>query len=1705
MIIRRLWIQVSPTFGRPPILVLSYKNHAIDEFLVDLLTAEPTIRKDRLIRIGGGSAAAELLPFTEKSNQIPEVGMIAEQLKKIHSARINLKYVCTNYPKMLLHIDLLASQNGASQNISDAEAEEFSEKVEELVNRSYQLLTFYGIPTDSQHISIPDSPPIIETDKSANLQKREKAIKIFENANFFESFELPNLVKGIIHYPEYKSSKKLTSKIILKKWVSGFIPLPPCYIGGCPNLVLPPSRFCTRHRCKFDIPGKSRCEEKTKVPDQYCVDHTCLYDEKCVEVKTDKSNYCDSHRCAVGTGIARCTEKLAFAETDFCSLHCCTSAGCEASRLAYPQVYCGKHACYICLEQNSDKKAQEATARHTCQNHRLCNEMIRTTNKLCTALAMQGKVYCATHYKIQCRFLDENKMPACKTMFSPESPDIILCPAHRLGGVKKANTPVVIQTGVGGKCQGKNKRKKPCGAQALPKRRYCKDHLDQDEVGLEESDTNAVSLAAIIQPEIPDKHPEKLPDKLPENLQKIPTTTADIAPNVTTSTVVGPPIFDTTPKPESTDKKETDEAPQDKPLPPDAEEFFDCEETPFNDNPDEIEDLDAHDRLLEVFDVDEEDEEEEALKKEIEVDDRTDLNDNGNKADLQLDVKFTPVSSKLDNPKFWTWEMPLAQRLFLLRNLISIDRQLILWLDDYLSQESKEAFYQYHNAKVRSNTMVYEGKEVIGGTVVACVTRLEAIKRTKPFAIVIEEASEVLEPLLFACFTQNTFKLEMIGDHLQLQPSVQDKFDFERQNKMKYSLFERLVRAPEKFKVQLSVLSVQRRMRKNICDFTRDFYKGITTIQDHSICHTKTIGGARVSQKKRLIDKSSGEGREVPGILPHIYFWTHEGAQTQARVGLSRINEKEAQMAAALTDYLILCGVPKPSIAILTPYKGQLKLLQDKLKNHLPPREKAKPNTPKHKKMDHIKNADAIRISTVDRFQGDESDIVIISLVVDEKSSTGFVQLVNRMIVLLSRARLGMYIIGNVSYFEKANSNIKHWSETIQKLNIPAISDSSSKIDVYNGIRIGKQLPLCCPKHRNSKKNATTISEVKLDFCTQLCTKLLRQCGHQCGLPCHWVERKTHNQKCQQKVTAPCHLHPKTFECYNFTQRLTLKAAMDNYKCSDIVRLSYPCGHSTKHKCHEAHLYVRTKSFPDCVHPAANAFMYATCGHTLAVTCSEFTKFTNNTQRPPLCKQIVQYNPKCGHTIDLPCHKKQAYETGSEKFVCDKKNIVATLPRCGHRALLPCTEVQKLTQWSGASCKTFNRVMETDTYGPKENITFECTQPVAFEKRCGHEKFLPCGKAFKEAQDPEPCVVSIEINNPICGHKCTLYCYENSLLVVLPNKAPVMMVDDTGTAFGQHPLFEKKPCTVMLHVKRSCGHFHQMPCFNARKPPPCTELVEIPSPLCGHKITVPCNISKPLKSWLPWDLIIATNKQYFVNAITKQQIDERMQIPIPKEFSSFVLNCKQEVIWLRTLSCGHELKMMCGSAFSELPKVHTSRLVPKCDIIVHKPLKCNHEHDLICNEYMAYLDNSKTITCNTSTLKNCCNFKSCRHQVSLPCWSTETPVCSEPSDWKCNEGHSFNIKQCSEGVPNFCPSCDQDIVKSTTTELLDILENNEILEPSILPQISLDFATFFSLCNAKLLTDEDIRNFITGKHDNLHSYDIWLSSVTLWARYVFFW
>lgn len=114
-------------------------------------------------------------------------------------------------------------------------------------------------------------------------------------------------------------------------------------------------------------------------------------------------------------------------------------------------------------------------------------------------------------------------------------------------------------------------------------------------------------------------------------------------------------------------------------------------------------------------------------------------------------------------------------------------------------------------------------------------------------------------------------------------------------------------------------------------------------------------------------------------------------------------NVGEAEYAVALFQYMVLIGYPPYKISILTTYNGQKDLLEDILS------QRCGEGTP-------FAGMRPKAISTVDQYQGQQNDHVILSLV--RTKAVGHLQDVRRLVVAVSRARLGLYVICRQSLFQ---------------------------------------------------------------------------------------------------------------------------------------------------------------------------------------------------------------------------------------------------------------------------------------------------------------------------------------------------------------------------------------------------------------------------------------------------------------------------------------------------------------------------------------------------------------------------------------------------------------------------------------------------------------------------------------------------------------
>jgi hypothetical protein len=193
------------------------------------------------------------------------------------------------------------------------------------------------------------------------------------------------------------------------------------------------------------------------------------------------------------------------------------------------------------------------------------------------------------------------------------------------------------------------------------------------------------------------------------------------------------------------------------------------------------------------------------------------------------------------------------------------------------------------------------------------------------------------------------------------------------------------------------------------------------------------------------IDYEDVKNKEnVKGMINDLYFIKHNKEETED-IGLkSKQNIYEAKYITKLCNYLILQNYKPENITILTFYIGQVFLIR------------------KYLKENDIKN---VRVTSVDNYQGEENDIILLSLVRSNKNSEiGFLSSFNRVCVAFSRAKIGMYIIGNIDCIVESESKYK-------KNNIKS---DEKMLGVWSKIKqkaeemkiIGEKITLICQNHR---------------------------------------------------------------------------------------------------------------------------------------------------------------------------------------------------------------------------------------------------------------------------------------------------------------------------------------------------------------------------------------------------------------------------------------------------------------------------------------------------------------------------------------------------------------------------------------------------------------------------------------------------------------
>lgn len=262
----------------------------------------------------------------------------------------------------------------------------------------------------------------------------------------------------------------------------------------------------------------------------------------------------------------------------------------------------------------------------------------------------------------------------------------------------------------------------------------------------------------------------------------------------------------------------------------------------------------------------------------------------------------------------------------------------------------------------------------------------------------IDEAAQALEASCWIAI-QKADRVVLAGDHRQLPPTI--KSPAALSGGLDKTLMQTICENKPRC---VSMLKVQYRMCDEIMQFpNREFYDG----QLHSDPSVKYRGILDWDTAIEWIESEEPiESLESPENLDRLDRPEppESPGELLASDGLSRINPAEARQALqALRNYIERIGRDRIlherlDIGIISPYKGQVQLLRRMLRRDS-----------WWKPLRHL-----ISVNTVDGFQGQERDIILISMVRNnEQGQVGFLSDLRRMNVAITRARMKLIIIGH--------------------------------------------------------------------------------------------------------------------------------------------------------------------------------------------------------------------------------------------------------------------------------------------------------------------------------------------------------------------------------------------------------------------------------------------------------------------------------------------------------------------------------------------------------------------------------------------------------------------------------------------------------------------------------------------------------------------
>ncbi|KAF6760156.1 hypothetical protein DFP72DRAFT_1063222 [Ephemerocybe angulata] len=401
----------------------------------------------------------------------------------------------------------------------------------------------------------------------------------------------------------------------------------------------------------------------------------------------------------------------------------------------------------------------------------------------------------------------------------------------------------------------------------------------------------------------------------------------------------------------------------------------------------------------------------------------------------------------------------------------------------YRNQEAQEI---YNECKDDIKRRLLRKADIVGCTTTGAAKLSSLLKSISPRVLLVEEAGQVLEAHILGTLVQSVEHLILIGDPLQLRPMLNNyslSMDSTKGRKLfrfDMSLMERLSSSG----FPMSQIDVQRRMRPEISNLIRHtLYPNLT---DNDFVKNYP---------------------NVRGFAKNVFFLDHEHPENDgsAEDTSSKFNTYEVDMIRDMVIYLLRqgCYSQEGDIVVLCAYLGQLAKVRDALRGLVAVVIDERDQTELADCDEEQVEFSQIQPSqprwgcdSIDNFQGEEARIVILSLVRNAgpsdqagiqgglKRTIGFLRSDNRTNVSLSRAREGLFILGN-----KAQLTAKSpmWKGVLEELE-------------SNGC-VGKALPISCHRHPEILQHVSQPGRLHLispdGGCLQSCDTRLK-CGHVC-------------------------------------------------------------------------------------------------------------------------------------------------------------------------------------------------------------------------------------------------------------------------------------------------------------------------------------------------------------------------------------------------------------------------------------------------------------------------------------------------------------------------------------------------------------------------------------------------------------------------------